>query len=382
MHNTLRSDRITNVSQPQVSGRIPSVEFGRVIAILLVIFIHTGFIDRLHYVGGGYGYIIDLPIWLTHSLPVAYFLLVAGYFFGKRVTDGRDPRALLRQYSTPLIQLFIIWLVVYSLCPPDGIAAVYDHGLIEALTTAVATNLSILINEHVKLLLIPRPPVYHLWFLPSLIMGLAAVTGIILLKIQKHVVALILVLYGAQLAVEIANPDGYFAFDPRQQLRSMQFILWGWWLSRYDRVSFPFALSLAAGGIVLAFTEGVILKVIFHASSATVAHHAYLGSIVMIVGLFLLALAKPDFSRGTSFPYLARFTFGVYVSHMLVIYALVPIHQKLPSLSPLWHLGYAIGVCFLALGITMVLSRLPFARITVIGGTSRPFFTRRENSVP
>ena len=117
---------------------------------------------------------------------------------------------------------------------------------------------------------------------------------------------------------------------------------------------------------MLAFTEGAVLKLVWHASSQEVAWHAYGGGILMVTGIFLFTLAKPDLGKDTILPSLARFTLGVYVSHMLIENTLAPLHATLPHLSIIWHFVYAIGVYGLSVGLTLLLSHLPFARYAVI----------------
>ena len=42
------------------SERMASVESYRVVAIFIVVCLHTNFITRLHLVGGGYGFLVDM----------------------------------------------------------------------------------------------------------------------------------------------------------------------------------------------------------------------------------------------------------------------------------------------------------------------------------
>ena len=135
---------------------------------------------------------------------------------------------------------------------------------------------------------------------------------------------LIIGFYGLAVAAEL-SPSAFFqSYPPGSLLLAMLCTLLGWWIAQRKPVSAPLALGLMAGGFVLAFTEGAVLKLVWHASSKDVPWHTYAGGILMVTGIFLFTLAKPDLGKGTILPSLARFTLGVYVSHMLVENTLAP----------------------------------------------------------
>src|SRR3712207_4481893 len=94
--------------------RLASIESYRVVAILIVVVIHSSVVTRLHTVGGGYGFMVDLPLYLVFWTAVPYFFLVAGYFYGRKVDAGADPLQLLRQSCASLGLVFVIWVLVYS----------------------------------------------------------------------------------------------------------------------------------------------------------------------------------------------------------------------------------------------------------------------------
>lgn len=366
LHRTDQLESVATDIQPKGSPtRLASIECYRVIAILLVVFIHTTFIQRLHVMGSAYGYLIDLPLYMVFWISVPFFFLVAGYFYGKRVSAGHDPRALLRDYSRPLLLVFVIWVVVYSVVPRNWVTAIREYGVWHTLAVEAVKTLSLLASEHVKLLLIPRPPIYHLWFLPALLMGLATVTGVIVYRREKVAAGLIIGLYSVTLAIEILQFYVPLSYPPKIFLLAMLFTLLGWWISRQQRVSSSLALWLIVGGYMLAFTEGAVLKLVFHASGRMVAHHAFAGGILMVTGIFLYTLANPTLGQGTILPYLARFTLGVYVCHILIEYTLAPLHAWLPQLPVVWHLAYATAVYGLSVGLTLLLSSVPLVRSSV-----------------
>jgi hypothetical protein len=92
--------------------------------------------------------------------------------------------------------------------------------------------------------------------------------------------------------------------------------------------------------------------------------HYYVGGILFAAGSFSFALAKPALGQTTWLPFLGRFTSGVYVSHMLIIYAFAPVLSQVQSL--VIHMGFAAAVYLLALCFTMVLVQLPIAKCLVV----------------
>jgi surface polysaccharide O-acyltransferase-like enzyme len=117
---------------------------------------------------------------------------------------------------------------------------------------------------------------------------------------------------------------------------------------------------------MLAYTEGAVLKLFFHASGRQLGAHEYVGGILMVTGIFLLALAHPAWGQRTSLPYIGRFSLGIYLSHMLILYALAPIHSNLPRWPALWHVGYGLTVFGLSLLFTIVVSHIPVLRWSVV----------------
>jgi hypothetical protein len=115
--------------------------------------------------------------------------------------------------------------------------------------TQALKSVAILLDEPIRLLLIPRPPFYHLWFLPGLVLGLATVTGVLLLGIHKAVGWLMAGLYGLMLAAEIAQFDAPVSYPMSIPLLAMLFTVLGWWLSQHGPLVLPlrFGSSWAVG---------------------------------------------------------------------------------------------------------------------------------------
>ncbi|HBH80144.1 MAG TPA: hypothetical protein DDY39_09990, partial [Nitrospira sp.] len=103
----------------------------------------------------------------------------------------------------------------------------------------------------------------------------------------------------------------------------------GWLIAEREQPSTTMAWILIVSGYAFALLEGVVMNTVFHISLQDLKWHYFLGGIILGLGIFLLALAKPKLGESTPFPFLAQFTLGVYVSHILVVYTLNPIISRL-----------------------------------------------------
>ena len=348
-----------------MATRITSIESFRVLAIFGVILLHTDFLGRLAQLGGGrllVNHTINMVWWVSLS----YFFIAAGYFFGKSVRTHGNPIAQLRDYSSSLVWILLAWLCIYTVIPSNWLAEVRDHGLWQPFYSEAQKNLSLLATQHVRLFLDGTSPVWHLWFLPALIFSLATLTLIEVCRLQRYVIPLIIGFYVLALTEEVLVSYS-LSSSFHLGLWSIAILLTalGWWIAGRGQPSVPTALCLIVGGYAFALMEGAVMREFFHSSPIEIFKHHYLGGIVLALGIFLLVLAKPNLGKSTPLPFLAQFTLGVYVSHILVIYTLIPISWRLQSQFPLWQLLFSLAVYFLAVLFTLVLSKVPIARYLV-----------------
>ena len=350
-------------------ARIASIESFRVVAIFGVILWHTDFLARLQKLGGG-RLLIDVNLYLVWWVSLPFFFLTAGYLFKKSAQAHESLIAHLCRYSSPLVWIFLAWLCVYTVIPSNWPAEVRDHGLWQPFYSETLENLSLLASQHVRLFLDGTTPVGHLWFLPALIVSLATVTLMEACRLQRYVIPFTIGLYVLALTDEVLAHFLNFSFHIRLWSIAILLTALGWWLAGRGQPSVPMAFSLMVGGYAFALMEGGVMQEFLHSSPIEIFKHNYLGGIVLALGIFLLALAKPDLGRSTPLPILGRFVLGVYVSHVLVIYTLIPISWRLQSQFPLWQLLFSFAVYFLAVLFTLVLSKVPIARYLVARTTS------------
>lgn len=352
----------------EMDRRIASIESFRVLAIFGVILWHSNFLWRLRQPGGGLeplliNVTLDLIWWV--SLP--FFFLVAGYFFQKSVRSHGKPLACLRRSVTPLAWVLLAWVCVYSVIPDNWAGEVLHHGGWQTFYSQTLKSLNLLATQHVRLFLVGEPPTLYLWFLPALMFGLATLTLIAICRLQRYVIPLIVSLYVLALTEEAGRHLLSSFFDLGLWSISVLFTALGWWLAGREQPSVPTALCLIVGGYAFALMEGEVMRTFFLSAHPPGMTHYYLGGIVLAVGIFQLTLAKPNLGHSTPLMFLAQFTLGVYVSHLLVIYTLAPIPSRLHSLwpGPWIQLLFSLAVYFLAVLFTLVLSKVPIARYLV-----------------
>jgi len=295
-----------------MATRIASIESFRVLSIIGVIIWHTDFLATLQKLGHGH-VLVDVSLYMVWWVSLPYFFITAGYFFGESVrTDGR-PIAYLRRYAFSLVWILVAWFCIYLVVPRNWPASVREYGVWQALYLEALKNLQLLATQHIRLFLSGEPPVWQLWFLPALLFSLATLTLLAVCQLQRYVVPLIVALYGLALTQEVSI--SYLAkssYDVSLWSLSLLFTALGWWLAGRRQPSVSTALCLIVGGYVVALMEGTVMKTFFHSSPGAIFHHSYLGGIVLVLGVFLLTLAKPNLGQSTPLPYLAQFTRGVF----------------------------------------------------------------------
>jgi surface polysaccharide O-acyltransferase-like enzyme len=345
-----------------------------VLAVLGVILWHTDLLLRLRELGGGH-WPVDLTIDLIWWVSLPFFFLVAGYFYGKSVAAEGHPIGHLSRYASSLFGILVVWVCIYTVIPSNWLVAVRDHGWWQPFQLEALKNVNLLGTQHFRLFLEGEFPVWHLWFLPALIFGLANVAVIVVFRLQRYMIPFMVGLYGLALAEEVAG--GHF------HGLSVHFGLWsiatlftvlGAWLAGRRQTSISTAISLILAGYAIAFVEWVVMREVFHATS-TYKHH-YAGGILLPLGVFLLALAKPDLWRSTPLPALAKYTLGVYVCHVLMIYTLTGVRWRLenlfPLLAPLWPFLFPFTVYFAGVLFTFILWKVPITKYLVLRAPHAP----------
>lgn len=347
-----------------MTKRVASIESFRVLAIFAVILCHTGFATDLSRLADE-----NLPVVLTGYLVwwvgVPYFCITAGYFFRQSIVTDGNPIGQLRRYVTPFAWMFLGWMCIYIVMSPSWAAEVFHRGLWQPLYSETLKNMHLLATKNISLFLEGGRPIWHLWFLPALMFSLAMLTLITICRLEKYVVPLIISLYVLALTEEL---DGGHFLNSSLHVGTwsiaLLFTAIGGLFVEREQHSTTVAWSLIIAGYAAALMEGEVMTTIFHMTLPTLRWHFFLGGIILAVGIFQLALAKPKFGQSTPFPFLAQFTLGVYVSHILVLYTLSPIIWRVHL--PLRGALVGIVVYVFSVLLTIVLGRVRLVRYLVV----------------
>ena len=202
----------------------------------------------------------------------------------------------------------------------------------------------------------------HLWFLTALIFSL----GLISLFLKRGwfrclwTFSIALFLFGLAAGSYSVTPFGIsIRFCYKAELAPL-FALIGFWLSRKPIPGLRLALVLTMGGLALQLSESYLLWKYY---GAMPCQDFLFGTLPYGIGVFALALAFPQMGAKTHLPDWGQQTLGIYVSHMLVLYLLMPLVNILP-----WFLREPIFpflTYFASLWITLRLSKNRFTKFLV-----------------
>jgi surface polysaccharide O-acyltransferase-like enzyme len=375
---TLSSLVVPGQNGEQVSTRIPSIESFRALAIFAVILWHSHFLSSLSQFAQG-NFFVVLNGYLVWWVAVPYFFITAGYFFQRSVLIQGNPAAQLRRYVAPLVWIFFVWMCIYIVTPPGWLAEVLHHGLWQPFYTEALKNIHLLETQHIWLFMAGGRPVWHLWFLPALMFSLVILTLVDIGGVQRYLMVLVVGLYVLIVAEEGSSRNLLNAPVPLGLwiIASSLVAIGGWLAGRREQFSVTMAWSLILGGYILALTEGAVMNIVLHSSTHAIREHAFLGGILFSLGMFLLALAKPQLGQSTPFPFLGQLTLGIYVTHIFVMYTISPFVWRLSGKVPLWGLFLGIIVYLTSAAFVFVLARMPILRYLVM----KPTWRRAQSAI-
>ena len=337
--------------------RISSIDFFRVIAIFAIILNHTS-----PFGGSNNIFFETLYIVISQStrFAVPFFLTVAGYFYGNKLLTGTLPIIAFKTYFRRLFPIFLIWSFIYMILPTNIKKQVLQSGLWEASYQKITT----LLSDPVTLLF--EGSRGHLWFLISLLISLGIITLLIKYD-KKHIIiplALALYFFGLIGGSYAQTPFGLdISFNTRNgPFFSTLFVAVGWYFSYTKHVIKPLhALSILLLGVFMHVLEVSMLWKLY--SVPPLRHDYLLGTLFCGVGLTLFLLSQPNLFINSRITMWAKYTLGIYVSHMLIIDILTPFERIIPF--PLWDIFYPLVIFFLSLYLVYILSKFRILKHTV-----------------
>jgi len=349
------AESMPSCQAPAAPARNDSVEAFRVIAVLAVIIIHTKPFMRDLFPSPQYRlleYLFNQP----PRFAVPFFFVTAGYFLGRKAQCDPKRRIRIKNYLLRLVGVVAGWSLLYIALPsfwPPLLAQGYRQVTVQKIAPLLASPLTLLL-EGGKV---------HLWFIPSLIMGVALLAlctsnGRIWLACLASGFLFAFGLLGASYSV---TPLGIHApfFTRNGPFLSLICLTTGYVMS-LRRPPFPLGMAwaIAGGGMALHIFETWLL---WRCYAVPMINHDYLvGTVVCGAGLLMVALAAPSLGRRTGLHALGKYTLGVYASHFLFIDLLGPLTYLFEL--HLWQFLLPLLVYLLSLACSALLLRSPRLR--------------------
>ncbi len=342
-------------SQKAIRPRIASIELFRIFAMLAIVIIHSQpfgfatFPTTTHKIAG-----------LVNSccrFAVPYFFMVSGYLFAEKVGLTKAVTATFWRSARRLLSLYFVWCVFYLLVPFKFISDWPTQSWPE------------LVLRHVRYfsergLDVPFQGTQEvLWFLPSLVLGLAIVAVSVANGWQKYLsygaIALYIIglTYGSYSLLWSDNSNADFIFNTRNgPFLSVPCVTFGWLLSVNRRegkwhVDAKWAAAIALVCLSLQIVE---TKVVNSVARLPFEPFDYLlGTIGFGAGILLLALAKPHWGENWPILHWSRCTLGVFLIHYAFIDIIQPLNYRYDNV--LWELGTPIAVYLASLTMTALM---------------------------
>ncbi|CCO44165.1 putative Acyltransferase family protein [Vibrio nigripulchritudo SOn1] len=288
------------------SNKIASLELGRLIAMFAIIFLHS---QSLNHPNAS-----DAVIWTGYALnqlsrfAVPFFFLLSGFLIQPKLS--RDPFTTLKNYSLPLIQVWLVWSVICLLMPFNW-HAFLTNGYIAERSGYWEWLLQNPLNTFFEGGLV------HLWFIPGLLCAVAIIAvgvrfnwtrGLILIAGGLYVFGVLAGSYREVTGIEFP------IFTRNGPFFSTLMVLIGFEIRRLNlTMNIQSAIIVALVGLSLHMGEAEILT----AYGTPFNTHDFLaGTPIWATGLFFILLANPDWGRREWVMSLSKLVLGIYVAHL------------------------------------------------------------------
>ena len=307
--------------QAQRPARVAYADLVRVIAILMVVLIHTAspLFNTLPTHSGGFAVSVLLD-GIAHAA-VPLFVMVSGVFLLDEKREMSVRRAI-RHYALPLVELFFFWSVLYAAANKVVIPLLFENADV---------NLSMLKDFGVAVI----EGAYHMWYLPMMA-GLYLITPLLRTFVRqdnRHLVRWFLTLVfvlrfilptGIRLVAAFTGVDFSAAYNGFELLAGWEYPAYyvaGWYLAN-TRPDMQVRRKIYAAGILaltamLGFTwwmsvsQGEAVKQLMEQKSLFCCIYA--------AALFaLIAWEGQKMRQSKLLTLLSALSFGVYIVHVEV----------------------------------------------------------------
>ncbi|PWI34972.1 fucose 4-O-acetylase [Vibrio albus] len=290
------------------SQKIASMELGRIISMFVIILLHNQVLTQAPIIDGTpwLGYIINQMT----RFAVPFFFILSGYLIQPKL--AADPLKTLKNYSLPLLKLWIVWSLI-SLLMPFNWEVLMTQGYMAERSGYWGWLWQNPVNSFMEGGLV------HLWFLPGLICAVAIIALFVRfnLTVWLPVVALSLYIYGLMGGSYGTLTEVWTPFFTRNGPFFSTLMVWLGFELRRKEICFSFgtAVGVALLGVLLHFAEATWLfghDVVFN------IHDFLAGTTLWGVGVFMMLLQKPHWGDHPVIYKLGAMILGIYVAHLPV----------------------------------------------------------------
>jgi peptidoglycan/LPS O-acetylase OafA/YrhL len=310
----------------------------RIVASFFIVYLHVTFTNAN-------GALSDI-VRLMARWAMPFFFLMSGYWFQKGLENSPSPT--FKKNFTRILVVFLVTNIVYA-------------PLIIFLHIKIRWNFFILYGG-----------VFHLWYLPALLIGFMACYLLKILKANNLVsvsiilLVIILALFGGPYTFVInVKPHNFGIF--RALLAIPLMLIGGCFYNNIwfkNRVTLSNGLILTVIGFLLQLTEAWLIKA--HIDISFGEHQFLIGTLFFSVGLFIIGLSA-NFKSETLSVLGRDFSLFVYLYHPMFIYIFQ--HLKFDTIFQGNSILLFPALIFsVTLGIGLLLNRYLYALFLILNG--------------
>lgn len=348
--------------------RNSTIDCIRVLAIIKVISVHVETIKSLHHEWSA--------IFMSHvNFAVAFFIVISGYQWGKKIRAGNPVGQAYAKYSLGLLKLFVLWSLFYIFVADGAISEYTHYGILSPLKICYWNCQHLLLGRGSLwkgvLDIFLDGTKYHLWFLMGLVWAATITAILVKLKRESWLIWVGLTLYVFQALVTILSETSIGFSLPFNVIHgpflATFFFVVGWRLSsRQGTFSLKPAIALLSAG----FAVLVIGLFVVRSGLGFMAVKPFFET-TLGIGAAMLALSRPSLGADTILASLGQRVLGIYLIHPVFINFLRPLWYYIPS--PVRDIGFTVMVFF-----SSVLAVLILQQIRILG----PFFATSKIAKP
>ncbi len=335
------------------SHKIASLELGRLFGLFAIIALHSQIFMT-------YLLVDDVPVfgYIFNQLTrfaVPFFFILSGYLIQPKLSTS--PRKTLKQYSSPLLKIWLVWSALCLAMPFNWQRAATDGYLIER------TGYWNWLTQN-PLNALMEGGMVHLWFIPALVIAVAIIALFIHFNKSSLLipVAVILYTYGVmggsyQTLTEVWTPF----FTRNGPFFSTLMVVIGFEFRRRNiTLSSINSFLLLLTGFVIHFVEAYWLT---NYDVAFNLHDFLVGTPLIGMGLFLFLLSKPNLGNHPMTFTLSKYVLSIYVCHLLCVVVMLNITGMMGLTLAMRDFVIVFGTVALSTSFVFIMDKTPLKRL-------------------